>query len=183
MIHNSIINQKWLKEFSVIPLNFNTKEIENFIGIAQSIWLIPVIGYDYFSELLEQVETNTLTDENSTALVEAIYPYLAIAVCYEGLPSLWIHCSEIGLTLGSSDNSQSVTLKDMTYYEGWIRRQLEARKDYCIKWLCERNQYFPKICSCECECNSCCGSDKGKLNPPNKRQELYSTRRKCTTLK
>ena len=182
MITNSIINAKWLKEFSIIPLNYNTKEIENFIGIAQSVWLIPVIGYDYFNELLEQVKENNLTEENSTALVEAIYPFLAMAVCYESLPSLWIHCSEIGLTLGDTDTSKSITLKDITYYEQWIRRQLEARKNYCIKWLCERSEYFPLIYNCQCECNSCCGT-KPKLNAPNPYQQLHTTRRKCTDLK
>lgn len=183
MYHNSLINAKWLKEFSILPLNYNTKEVENFISIAQSVWVIPVIGYPLFDELLEQVDENKLTQENSTLLVEALYPYLAMAVCYESLPSLWIHCSEVGLTLGSSDTSSSATLKDLTYYEQWIRRQLEARKDYLIKWICERSNYFPQICGCDCECSCCCGQNKGKLNPPNRLQQVYTTRRRCTNLK
>ena len=182
MYYNSLINAKWLKEFSVLPLNYNTKEVENFINIAQDIWIVPVIGYDMYEELLEQVKDNTLTPENSTLLVEAIYPYLAMAVCYEALPSLWIHCSEVGLTLGSSDNSQSVSLKDMTYYEGWIRRQLEARKDFAIKWICEHQDYYPLIYTCECECNTCCGK-RPKLNTPNANAILYTTCRKNTKLK
>ena len=182
MIHNSLINAKWLKEFSVLPLNYNTKEVENFINIAQSIWIIPVIGYDMFEELLQQVKDNTLTPENSTLLVEAIYPYLSMAVCYEALPSLWIHATEIGLTLGSSDNSSSVTLKDMTYYEQWIHRQLQARKDYAIKWICEHSDYYPLIYTCDCECNACCGK-KPNLKKPNANWMLFTPPRRCTNLR
>ena len=76
-MNNVLINDKWLKEFSPIPLNYNTKELQNYVKLAESIWIEPIIGSDLYEELLDQVANNTLTDTNSTALVEAIYPYLA----------------------------------------------------------------------------------------------------------
>ena len=179
MIHNSIINAKWLKEFSPIPLNYNTKEVENYIKLAEVVWLVPVIGQDWYDELLEQVKDNKLTPENSTALVEAIYPYLGFAVAFEALPSLLYHVSEVSITKGHSDTSEPLDLKEITYYEQFIRRQLEARKDYLIKWICERNESFPLVCGCQCECSSCCGNNNGKLNDPNKLKLLYSTLPKC----
>ena len=181
MLHNCIINAKWLKEFSVIPLNFNTKEVENFVKLAEQIWLVDLIGYDWYEELLEQVKENNLTPENSTALVEAIYPYLAMAVCYEALPSLLYHVSEVSITKGHSDTSEALTLKEMTYYEQFIRRQLEVRKDFGKKWICEHYMYYPLADVCACNC-SCCTS-QAKLNQPNPWKQIYSTRRKCTDLK
>lgn len=182
MFTNSIINEKWLKEFSLIPLNFNTKEIQNFVDIAQAIWLIPIIGYEWFAEILEQVQTNTLSEENSTALVEAIYPYLSLAVVYEALPSLLYHVSEVSITKGHSDNSEALTLKEITYYEGWIRRQLEARKDFLIKWLDDRKDYFPLYHPTSCGCNAC-SSSRGVLHKPNPLFQVYTTRRRNTTLR
>ena len=72
MIQNCLINSKWLKEFSPYPLNYNTKELDNYIKLSEAIWILPIIGREWYEELLEQVKTNTLTDANSTALVEAI---------------------------------------------------------------------------------------------------------------
>lgn len=181
MLHSSIINTKLLKEFSVLPLNYDTKEVENFINIAQTIWIIPTIGQDFFDELLEQVENNNLTEENGTALVEAIYPYLGLAVCYEALPTLAYHVSEVSITKGHSENSDAIDLKELAYYEQFIRRQLEAAKDYCIKWLCQHSESFPLITSCECECCSCCS--KAKLTPPNEYRQLYGTCRPNVELK
>lgn len=180
-MQNVLFNDKWLKEFSVIPLNFNTKEVQNFVKLAETIWVEPIIGTPLYDELLYQVKNNQLTDENSTLLVEALYPFLGFAVAYEALPTLWLHVSEVSITKGKSENSEAVTLKDMTYYESFIRRQLEARKDYLIKWLDSHCDSFPLYHPKNCGCNSCCSNGKG-LNMPNPMWELYGTRKRFTNL-
>ena len=181
-MQNVLFNDKWLKEYSVIPLNFNTKEVQNFVKLAETIWVEPIIGTPLYDELLYQVKNNQLTDKNSTLLVEALYPYLGFAVAYEALPTLWLHVSEVSITKGKSENSEPVTLKDMTYYESFIRRQLEARKDYLIKWLDSHCDSFPLYHPKNCGCNSCCGNGKGKLNTPNPMFEIYGTRKRFTNL-
>lgn len=182
MIQNTIINEKWLKEFSPIPLNYNMKELHNYIKLAETIWVEPVIGHTLYENLLQEVADNDLSEANSTALVEAIYPYLGFAVAYEALPMVWAHISEVGITKGKSDNSDSLDLKDMTYVQQHLRTQVEARKDYCKKWLCEHYEYYPNLDYCACGCSCCCNND-GKLNKPNPMKQLYSTNRKCTNLK
>lgn len=181
MIQNCIINEKWLKEYSPIPLNYNMKELHNYIKLAETIWLVPIIGNEFYEELLEQVADNILTEENSTALVEAIYPYLGFAIAYEALPFIWGHISEVGITKGKSENSDSLDLKDITYISQHLRTQVEARKDYCKKWLCEHYQSFPNLNVCACEC-SCCCNDAAKLNKPNPYKQLYTTNRRCTDI-
>lgn len=181
MIQNCLINEKWLKEFSPIPLNYNMKELHNYIKLAESIWIEPIIGHSFYEELLEQVDENNLTEENSTALVEAIYPYLGFAVAYESLPLLWAHISEVGITKGKSENSDSLDLKDMTYVQQHLRNQVEARKKYCMKWLCEHSNYYSILDFCACGC-SCCNDGDGLLYP-NPLNQIYTTNRMCTDLK
>lgn len=180
MVQNILINEKYLKEFSPIPLNYNLKEIHNYIKLSEQIWLEPILGNAFYQELLYQVKNNEVTDVNSTALVEAIYPLLGYAVALEALPFLWSHISEVGITLGKSENSDSLSLKDMTYVENHLRRQVEARKDYLIKWLdshCASYElYNSKSCGIGC-CNS-----KG-LNAPNPMFSIYTNPRKNTNLR
>jgi len=182
MIQNILINEKYLKEFSPIPLNYNLKEVHNYIKMAEQIWIEPILGYYFYQDLLYQVKNNEVSEENSTLLVEALYPLLGYAVVLESLPFLWSHISEVGVTLGKSENSDSLSLKDMTYVEGHLRRQVEVRKDYLIKFLCEHQNSYPifnpaGICPC---CNGCC--DDGKLNKPQPLFEIYSTLKRCTNL-
>ena len=53
-----IINEAYLKKFSPIPLNYNMAEIKNYIDIAEKIWILPLIGYEWYQELEEQVKNN-----------------------------------------------------------------------------------------------------------------------------
>lgn len=178
-----IINEKYLKQYSPIPLNYNLAEVKNYIGVAEKIWVKPIIGYDLFDEIQEQVDSNDISEENATLLTEGgLWQYLAFATVLEALPIIWGHISEVGITKGKSDNSDSLTLKDMTYIQQHIRGQVEVLKDQLKTWLCEHSDVFPSADFCACGC-SICEDNKGKLNKPNPMNQLYSTRRKNTNLK
>lgn len=178
-----IINEKYLKQYSPIPLNYNIAEVKNYIGVAEKIWVKPVIGYELFDEIEEQVMKNEVSEENATLLTEGgLWQYLSFATVLEALPILWGHISEVGITKGKSENSDSLSLKDMTYISQHIRNQVEVLKDQLKKWLCEHNESFPSMDCCSCGC-SCCNESHGKLNAPNPLKQIWSTKRINTDLK
>ena len=181
MVQNILINEKYLKEFSPIPLNYNLKEIHNYIKLSEQIWLEPILGRNFHQELLYQVKNNEVTEENSTALVEAIWPYLGFCIMYEALPAIAYHASEVSLTKGHSDNSDAIDLKELAYYQEHLRRQIEARKDFLKKWICEHIDSFPLAVPCNCGCSTC--NDNAHLNRPNPWAQLWTTYRKNTNLK
>lgn len=178
-----IINQTYLKKYSPIPVNYNLTEVMNYVGVAEKIWVIPLIGYDLYDEINEQVQNNTVSEENATLLTEGgLWQYLAFATVYESLPVIWAHISEVGITKGKSDNSDSLDLKDMTYMTQHIRNQVEVLKDQLKKWICEHADSFPLADVCACNCSSCCSHD-AKLNSPNPQAQIYTTLRRNTKLK
>lgn len=178
-----IINEKYFKEYSPIPLNYNMKELKNYIKVAQEIWVRPLIGNDLFDEIEEQVKNNTVTPENATLLVEGgLWQYLSYATCLEGLSFIWAHFSEVGITLAESDSSKSVTLKELTFVEANLRRQTEVLKEQVSKFICEHNDVYTNADFCQCKCECCCDKE-AKLIKPNRMMELYSTNRKCTDLR
>lgn len=178
-----LINKTLLAKYSPLPRNYDYSEVEQFIDVAELIWIEPIIGSEFYDELKEQVAENNISEENATLLVEAIYPYLGFATTYEALPICWANFSQVGVTKGKSENSDSLTLKDMTYISQHLRSQVEVRKDFLIKFLNDHADSFPLYNpSCNCGCNSC-NTEVGKLNKPNKNQQLYSTRRVCVELR
>lgn len=178
-----IINEKYMKQFSPIPVNYNMAEVKNYIPVAEKIWVIPLIGYDLYDEINEQVADNTVSPENATLLTEGgLWQYLAFATVLEALPMIWSHISEVGVTKGKSDNSDSLDLKDMTYVSQHLRNQVEVLKDQLKKWICEHNESFPLADVCACGCSSCCDHN-AKLNRPNPEFLVYGTPRKNTNLK
>lgn len=176
-MENVLINEKYLKKYSPIPLNFSMSEVNNYVKITEEIWVKPILGDLLYDELLEQVKNNTVSDENATLLLQ-IYPYESYATILEGLPFLFAHISEVGITKGSSDNSDSVDLKDINYIETHLRKQVEVRKDNLIKWLKEYGDNYPLYTSSDCDCEEACScQDNGKLNNPNPYLQIYCPRK------
>ena len=178
-----IINEKYFKQFSPIPVNYNMTEIKNYIGVAEKIWVKPLIGYELFDEIQEQIDNNEVSEENATLLIEGgLWQYLAFATVYEALPMIWSHISEVGVTKGKSDNSDSLDLKDMTYVSQHLRNQVEVLKDQLKRWICEHYTYYPLADVCACNCDCCCNKNQN-LNDPNPDYKIYKPYRKCTNLK
>ena len=177
-----IINESFFKKYSPIPLNYNMSDIKNYIPVATKIWVIPVIGRNLYNELEQQVKDNKVSEANATLLTDGgLWQYLSFATVLEALPMVWSHISEVGVTKGKSDNSDSLDLKDMTYVSQHLRNQVEVLKDQLKKWLCEHLVSFPLVDLCKCGCSSC-QDNNAKLNKPNPQTQIYSTRRKCTNL-
>ena len=96
---------------------------------------------------------------------------------------IWSHISEVGVTKGKSDNSDSLDLKDMTWVTQHLRNQVEVLKDQLKKWICEHADYYPNLDVCSCGCSGCGCNHNAKLNAPNPQAQIWSTYRKNTKLK
>ena len=79
-----LINAEYLKAYSMFPANYDLTDIQNFIPIAEQIHILPILGLSLYEELIEQVSNNSLTEVNSTLLLE-VYKVEGIAVLYESL--------------------------------------------------------------------------------------------------
>ena len=156
----TLINAEYLKQYSLFPKNYDLTDIQNFIPVAEQIHILPILGVALYEELLEQVTTNTLTDENSTLLLE-VYRVEGIAVLYESLPFVWAHVSQVGITKGKSDNSDSLENKDLSYINTHVKAQLDYAKSYLRDWLNEYAVNFP-LYKQEYEC--CSTMDKSHLD-------------------
>ena len=156
----TLINAEYLKQYSLFPKNYDLTDIQNFIPVAEQIHILPILGVALYEELLEQVTTNTLTDENSTLLLE-VYRVEGLAVLYESLPFVWSHISQVGITKGKSDNSDSIENKDIAYLNTHIKAQLDYSKSYLRDWLNEYAVNFP-LYKKEDDCS--CNIDKSHLD-------------------
>lgn len=159
-----LINDEYLRAYSLFPKNYDLTEIENFIPLAEQIHIQSIIGIALYEELLEQVQNNTLTDVNSTLLLE-IYKVEGLAVLYEALPFCWAHLSQVGITLGRSDNSESIANKDISYINTHIKAQLDYAKRHLKKWMELYSDNFPlyikedELCDCPVNRNVTLGDD------------------------
>ena len=178
-----IINKKFFAEYSPIGKNYDYSEIMLYVPVATEIWIRPLIGSDLLDEIEKQVQENNVSETNAALLTEGkLWQYLCYATCYEGLPFLWTNISEVGITLGHSDNSDSITLKDLTYIQQHLRNQVEVLKDSVKRYICEHYLYYPLADVCACNCDCCCQTNP-KLNNPNPQYQVYKPFKRNTNLR
>lgn len=153
IIHTPIlINNEYLAAYSPLPINYSFEEIRPFVTIAENIWLVDVLGKKLYQELLEQVGENEVTPENSTLLLK-IYPFLAVAVCYEALPFIAYHFTDKGITKGKSDNSEPITTTEITNIQNHLHTELSVLKQMLKSFLKEHKDCYPLYIDDGCDCN------------------------------
>lgn len=154
----TLINEAYFKAYSPITDNYNIKDIEPYFKVAEEIWVKTLIGVSLYEKLLEEVNTNNVSPEDSTLLL-MLYPYLAFAITYEALPFISYHLSEVGLTVGHSDNSTAAPVSGINLISTRLRSTLETLKSNFKKWLDEHSDnyplYKPDNCDCSNECDDC----------------------------
>lgn len=149
----SIINDAYFRAYSPIPENYDLTELYPYFSVAEQLWVVDVLGVALYNELLQQVNENNVSELNSTLLLK-VYPYLSFAICYEALPFIGYHFSQVGVTKGKSDNSDSVSINDMNFISTSLRNQVELMKKYLKKFLDDNADLYPlyKTDGKECEC-------------------------------
>lgn len=139
-----LMNKEYLKEYSLLPINFNTDEIWNFIPLAEQLHIVPIIGQEMYKELLDQVENNEVTPENASLLLQ-IYPFEGLAIMEVSMPYIAYHITEVGITKGSSENSDSVTTNDINYLTNYVRSQMTPCKERLIEFISQNSELYPNI--------------------------------------
>ena len=204
----TLITEDYFKTYSPISDNYNIKDIKPYFHVAEKLWIEPIIGTPLYEELLDEVEKDEVSPENATLLLN-IYPLLAFAIVYESLPFVGYHLSQVGITKGKSENSESVSINDVNYISTQLRNQCETMKKLLKKFLDENAEHYPLYYAdnnAECNCDDECGWDwiyhyytdgtydkyqwqrsvaehRMRKFKPNSYNQLYSTRRYNMNLK
>ena len=149
----NLINEEYLKIYSPLPLNYQMEEIRPFITIAENIWVVDVVGKKLYAQLLEEVDTDTVSPENASLLLK-IYPYLAVAVCFEALPFIAYHFDNKGITKGKSDNSDSITGTELSNLQNHMRAELEVLRGMLVDFLNDNVELYPLYSQSSCKHSS-----------------------------
>ena len=147
----TLMDKAYLAEYSLLPKNYNIDEIWNFVALTERLHIEPIIGSDLYNELLNQVEQNNVTPENASLLLQ-IYPFEGLALMEVAMPYIAYHITEVGITVGKSDNSESATVNDIDYITNYIKSQMVPLKKKLIDFLVRNKDVYP-LYQVEDECS------------------------------
>lgn len=121
----TLITLDYLALYSPLPSNYDFSEVENYIHISEKIDIEPILGTPLYELLLDEVERNEVTPEHATLLLQ-IYPLLGFSTVYNALPFISYNISQVGITRGHSENSDSIETKDVNYISNHLKSQIEV---------------------------------------------------------
>ena len=138
----SIINEQLFKQHSPVTANTDISEFIPYIHIAQELHIRPLLGELLIDELTHQVETNSLTADNSLLIVK-IAPVLSFYAVYQALPFHWATIVNKGITIRESENSKGIDIKDLAQLRQWIKNDAEILKSQLTDFLNQHQSVYP----------------------------------------
>jgi hypothetical protein len=109
-----LVSETKLKNFTDIDQNVTSAVLLPFVGVVQQTKLEYIIGRKYYVELLNQVQTSTLTTINNNFLQYFCQPLLIWAAYAEALPSIFMRIKNNGIVNGSE---KTITISEMQYMQ------------------------------------------------------------------
>lgn len=148
-----IISEELLKLYSPISKNVGVDRVYPFVHLAQPYYILPIIGKPLMEELQQQVEDDSLTEENKALILKVAMP-LAMWTSYLAVRGLGYSFTQKGVTKEKSENSDSLNEKEMGEYILSLKNQAEMATELLIAYLCGcRNTYPLWKPSVECNCS------------------------------
>jgi len=137
------ISSTFLKEHTPINENVDDKILKNAIQEAQEIYIRDVIGSGIYNELQTQAFNNTLSTANKTLLDSYIAPCLKYYTLTESMLPMTFKMLNKTLGTRTSDNTQPVTIDEMTLIERRYRDKAEYYAQRLREFLQANSTIYP----------------------------------------
>lgn len=137
-----LITEELFKQYSPVTANTDITEFIPYICIAQELYIEEILGEPLMTELKAQIQTNTLTPENS-ALILKVAPALSFYAVYQGLPFHWASIVNKGITIRTSENSKDVSINDIGQLRRWIKDDAQILAKQLIDFMCKCRADYP----------------------------------------
>jgi len=137
-----LVSENKLKNFTDIDQNVTSAVLLPFIGVVQQTKLEYIIGRKYYVELLNQVQTSTLTTINNNFLQYFCQPMLIWSSYAEALPSIFMRIKNNGIVAGSE---KTITISEMQYMQGRADDRAQFFERRMIEELIYNQSNYPAV--------------------------------------
>lgn len=148
-----LISAKKLKENAYINENVNDKTVAVTIERVQDLLLSDVLGYEFYDDLISNVEAGTISQDYKVLLDRYISKFLITACDYKILKHLWQDVREKGVIQTSDQFGNQTSFDDLNKLQYDNNSDYLGYKNILEEYLCKNREKYPlykKGCSCKC---------------------------------
>lgn len=139
----NLISVDDIKEVTSMSKNIQAELLEPYILIAEEFFVYPVLGDALVTEIKNQLTGNTLTSLNQVLLIQYITPLSAYGAWHEYIPFGAYKSVQKGEVKQSSDNSDNVTLDELTFKRQAIKDKISFFEERLRKYLEDNKASYP----------------------------------------
>jgi hypothetical protein len=155
---NLFIDIAYIRTYTVIDENTDSKMIEQAILRAQRFFIRPILGTDLYNAINTKVGAVNVTGDYLTLLDQYIAPALAQYTVVESMFPMWIKHRNKTIAIQGSDNAQPVDNVTFDKAKEYYDNIAQQEKAYLEKYLCDFGNLFPEYLS---------NADTGDVGPQN----------------
>ncbi len=133
----------YVKDYTFIDPNVDEKYIRIAIEEAQKIHIRNYIGSGIYDEIINQIDTNTLTVLNQTLLNSYIIPALKWWAMVEAAPFLTYKVTNKNIVRKNSDNSSGVDFNELDQFMNLVTDKAQYHTQRMIDYLFQNAASYP----------------------------------------
>lgn len=137
------VTESYLKTETHITQNVDAADLSPYIKISSQTYLVPLLGYNFYTYLLAKSDAGTLTPDE-TILVEFIKPVVAFYAAYEAVPNITYRISNKGIQSQFGEFSASEGIQVLDYIRRNILKYAQAQEIILEAYLDENKDLYPK---------------------------------------
>lgn len=138
-----LVSEEKIKAFTQIHENVRPKDILPFVLQAQDMYLQEAIGTLFYNSIKDEVEAGSVSAINAAFLDDFGAPYIMNAAIYLMLPWQWSKMRNKGVLKGTSEETDSIDLKDLTFLRETARTNMEFYRERLRRELQINMKLYP----------------------------------------
>lgn len=138
-----LISEDILKSETYLGDNVGSEYIHPAIECSQEIYLQQLIGTSLLDDLCRKVETNKLTEDDTTLLNEYIIPYLKFKVLSEVALPITFKYRNSGIVQTNNEYTTNTAMKDAQQLANHYDQRANFFAIRLTDWLCANSTKFP----------------------------------------
>lgn len=138
-----LISENYIKENSPVTANLNMKDLFPHIRAAQELFLQNIMGSQFYDDILEKYENQTLTPDETVLVSDFIKPAVLWRTIDLALPWLQLNLRAKGVLVNTDDNANPASTFDLKYLKNEASNRAEFHENLLVKYLCKNTSTFP----------------------------------------
>lgn len=146
-----LISEDYIKTNSGLNDNVFGSYLTPAIRDAQDMGLQSIIGTSLYKSIMEEIDNDTLTEDNKYLLDEYIQIYLMYQTISDLVPIIGVKLTNLGVVISNDEHLTNLTQGDRELVQNFYKNKADFYAKRLQEFLLNNKEAYPALDECTCE--------------------------------